>query len=85
VIWRVVKPPGYVYGNCNVSQGEIVMIDSYEEIKEALLAKPNTWLITGVAGFIGSNLLEALLNLNLFRVVFPAACGVKYLCERIST
>jgi len=40
------------------------MIDSYEKIKEALLAKPNTWLITGVAGFIGSNLLEALLNLN---------------------
>ena len=40
------------------------MINRYEEIKEVLLMKPNTWLITGVAGFIGSNLLEALLNLN---------------------
>nr|WP_249742525.1 SDR family oxidoreductase [Citrobacter braakii] len=27
-------------------------------------SKPETWLITGVAGFIGSNLLEALLKLN---------------------
>lgn len=29
-----------------------------------LLSKPATWLITGVAGFIGSNLLEALLRLD---------------------
>ncbi len=36
----------------------------YEQLKENLLAKPATWLITGVAGFIGSNLLEALLTLN---------------------
>jgi UDP-N-acetylglucosamine/UDP-N-acetylgalactosamine 4-epimerase len=36
----------------------------YEEIKTQLLANPRTWLITGVAGFIGSNLLEALLKLN---------------------
>ncbi len=40
------------------------MINPYKEIREVLLMKPNTWLITGVAGFIGSNLLEALLNLN---------------------
>lgn len=31
---------------------------------EQLLRQPKTWLITGVAGFIGSNLLEALLKLN---------------------
>jgi UDP-N-acetylglucosamine 4-epimerase len=36
----------------------------YEEIKAKLLATPKTWLITGVAGFIGSNLLEHLLKLN---------------------
>lgn len=35
-----------------------------ERIKETLLNNPKTWLITGVAGFIGSNLLEALLKLN---------------------
>ena len=36
----------------------------YEEVKLEILNKPKTWLITGVAGFIGSNLLESLLKLN---------------------
>lgn len=36
----------------------------YEEIKQQLQASPKVWLITGVAGFIGSNLLETLLKLN---------------------
>ena len=36
----------------------------YEETKETLGDNPKTWLITGVAGFIGSNLLETLLLLN---------------------
>lgn len=36
----------------------------YEEIKNRLSAEPKKWLITGVAGFIGSNLLETLLKLN---------------------
>ena len=36
----------------------------YDQIKQDLLANPKTWLITGVAGFIGSNLLEHLLKLN---------------------
>ncbi len=35
-----------------------------EETKQALTANPKTWLITGVAGFIGSNLLEELLRLE---------------------
>lgn len=35
-----------------------------DEIKSDLLHNPKTWLVTGVAGFIGSNLLEALLLLN---------------------
>jgi len=38
--------------------------NAYEEVKDFLMAKPHTWLITGVAGFIGSNLLEILLSLN---------------------
>lgn len=37
---------------------------AYETLKETLKAEPKTWLITGVAGFIGSNLLETLLKLN---------------------
>ncbi|ART81788.1 LPS biosynthesis protein WbpP [Oceanisphaera profunda] len=36
----------------------------YEQVKAELQATPKTWLITGVAGFIGSNLLEHLLKLN---------------------
>lgn len=36
----------------------------YEQIKQELLNAPKTWLVTGVAGFIGSNLLEQLLKLN---------------------
>lgn len=37
---------------------------AYESLKTQLQKEPKTWLITGVAGFIGSNLLEALLKLN---------------------
>lgn len=37
---------------------------AYETLHQELQAHPKTWLITGVAGFIGSNLLEALLKLN---------------------
>ena len=36
----------------------------YLKIKKKLEEKPATWLVTGVAGFIGSNLLEVLLELN---------------------
>jgi len=37
---------------------------NYENLQKELQANPKTWLITGVAGFIGSNLLEKLLLLN---------------------
>lgn len=40
------------------------MSQSYENVKSRLRAQPQTWLITGVAGFIGSNLLETLLKLD---------------------
>ena len=36
----------------------------YQQLCQALPQNPHTWLITGVAGFIGSNLLEALLKLD---------------------
>lgn len=36
----------------------------YLSIQEALQSAPRRWLITGVAGFIGSNLLDTLLKLD---------------------
>lgn len=39
-------------------------MSAYQKCQEQLIVQPKTWLVTGVAGFIGSNLLEALLRLN---------------------
>lgn len=36
----------------------------YQHINDELRSAPRTWLVTGAAGFIGSNLLEALLRLD---------------------
>ena len=40
------------------------MKTNYLDLQEHLKENQYTWLVTGVAGFIGSNLLEALLKLN---------------------
>lgn len=37
---------------------------AYQNLLETLRQNPKTWLVTGVAGFIGSNLLEHLLELD---------------------
>jgi len=37
---------------------------AFESLKQELPVHPKTWLVTGVAGCIGSNLFEALLKLN---------------------
>ena len=39
-------------------------ISRYDALQQQLRTHPKYWLVTGVAGFIGSNLLEALLRLN---------------------
>ncbi|MFV8570539.1 NAD-dependent epimerase/dehydratase family protein [Marinobacter sp. SBS5] len=39
-------------------------MSAYQELKSSLTGTPKIWLITGVAGFIGSNLLEHLLKLD---------------------
>ena len=39
-------------------------MSKFEKIQQDLLQQPKVWLVTGVAGFIGSNLLEKLLKLN---------------------
>jgi UDP-N-acetylglucosamine/UDP-N-acetylgalactosamine 4-epimerase len=36
----------------------------YQQLTQRLLGRPNVWLITGGAGFTGSNLTEARLGLN---------------------
>ena len=37
---------------------------AYQKLRDALVATPRVWLVTGVAGFIGSNLAEELLELG---------------------
>ena len=39
-------------------------MNKYQQALKQLAETPKTWLITGVAGFIGSNLLETLLTNN---------------------
>ena len=39
-------------------------MSAYSELTKSMTAEPSRWLITGVAGFIGSNLLENLLKLG---------------------
>ncbi len=36
----------------------------YQRLQSALRQRPKTWLVTGAAGFIGSNILETLLRLD---------------------
>lgn len=40
------------------------MTTKYQQVCDVLAAEPKVWLVTGVAGFIGSNLLEKLLGLG---------------------
>ena len=41
---------------------------TFDELKKELIASPQTWLVTGAAGFIGSNLFETILSLWLIVV-----------------
>ena len=40
----------------------MVTVTSYEALQSNLRSAPRRWLVTGVAGFIGSHLLETLLS-----------------------
>tara|TARA_R100001039_G_scaffold7889_1_gene3746 strand:- start:8201 stop:9256 length:1056 start_codon:yes stop_codon:yes gene_type:complete len=58
----------------------------YEQVKADLQANPKTWLITGVAGFIGSNLLETLLKLDQSVVGLDNfATGHQYNLDEVQT
>src|SRR6266496_2588929 len=41
-----------------------VQMTTYEKLKAELQNEPGTWLVTGAAGFIGSNLVETLLKFD---------------------
>src|ERR1039457_6506403 len=53
-------PRWYMLTRCNRKR----RMSAYDQLQKELKAAPKTWLVTGVAGFIGSNLLEALLKLD---------------------
>jgi len=48
----------------DIRAGEHAAMTHYESTEFKLRERPRTWAVSGVAGFIGSNLLEALLRLN---------------------
>jgi UDP-N-acetylglucosamine 4-epimerase len=39
-------------------------VETYEEVQQRIRAERRTWLVTGAAGFIGSNLVEKLVELD---------------------
>ncbi|HMZ15577.1 MAG TPA: hypothetical protein PLS04_15695, partial [Mycobacterium sp.] len=43
---------------------EETAMSKFQEVGARLKQSPRTWVVTGVAGFIGSNILETLLLLN---------------------
>jgi UDP-N-acetylglucosamine 4-epimerase len=45
-----------------VNPANTAAASAYQPLLEELRCRPRTWLVTGVAGFIGSNLLETLLQ-----------------------
>src|SRR5881392_2677707 len=47
-----------------LSLNERVISAAYRRLRETLVSAPKVWVVTGVAGFIGSNLLEDLLALG---------------------
>src|SRR5215211_7804528 len=52
--------------SAGVYEGGVVNAEAsaYEVAEARLREEPRTWLVTGAAGFIGSNLVEALLDLD---------------------
>lgn len=56
--------------------------NSYESLAQSLRDCSHTWLVTGAAGFIGSNLVETLLNLNQ-RVVALDNCSTGHLSNLV--
>jgi hypothetical protein len=60
---KTIESPRRIRSCSEGSRGPEILTP-YDQARRQLLAQPLTWLITGVAGFIGSNLAESLLKLN---------------------
>ena len=60
---RLSEPEARIRQTCNWQQTTRKM-PKIDEVRVQLKANPKRWLVTGVAGFIGSNILEELLNLD---------------------
>ncbi len=50
--------------NSQTDSGPVASNPAYDALQHRLRAQPRRWLVTGVAGFIGSHLLETLLGLG---------------------
>lgn len=65
VSWTSVHPRTQVLNRLSgYSTSELVISATYRRLREHLSSTPRTWVVTGVAGFIGSNLLQELLTLG---------------------
>jgi UDP-N-acetylglucosamine/UDP-N-acetylgalactosamine 4-epimerase len=62
VRWRV--PRRGIAAPFRFLSDSLLTLTRYDIVRAALEARPRRWLITGVAGFIGSNLLQHLLELG---------------------
>lgn len=59
-------------------------MDTIEEVESSLRANPQTWIVTGAAGFVASNIIEHLLDLNQIVVgVDNFSTGTKDNIERL--
>lgn len=47
-----------------INDDVVRQVNKYQDAQQYLLGHRHRWLVTGAAGFIGSNLIEALLRLN---------------------
>ncbi|NNH34611.1 Vi polysaccharide biosynthesis UDP-N-acetylglucosaminuronic acid C-4 epimerase TviC [Acinetobacter sp. NIPH 2377] len=61
-------------------------MNAFDTVCQNLQQSPKTWLVTGVAGFIGSNLLETLLKLNQTVIGFDNfATGHQYNLDEVQS
>ena len=72
--------------NYSITESNKMEVRHWQKLQQQLQQKPKRWLITGVAGFIGSNLLEALLKLDQIVIgIDNFFSGHQHNIERVKT